>query len=288
MDGGPHVEAVREFVHRRSRVPGVLALYGYSADGLAEGLHRGIPSRGLTMIISLDAPVECADDEASWRGGALRAFGTLTAGLHLSPAFIRQPVRQRGIQLDLHPLAARSLLGAPAAELGGVTWPGEEVLGDGIARLRERLHEIPTWEGRFTEVERFLLRRGAGRARPHPAAAEVWRRLAAADGRIPIAELARESWLGPRQLSVVLRRELGVTPRGLAGLMRFDAAFGALTSAVRAGVRPALADVAVAAGYFDQAHFTREFRRFTGAAPGAFVAEEIANIQAGGHRRDAG
>lgn len=279
----------REFVHRCSTVPGVLALYGYSADGLPESLHRGIPSRGLTFIISFDAPVEGADSMAAWEAGRLRSFDTLVAGLHTGPTFVRQPARQRGIQIAVHPLAARALLGVPAAELDRRTWRGEDVFGDGLLRLRDRLHEIPTWGGRFDAVEHYLLRRtGAPTARHGPRAeiAEVWARLAAADGAVAVRDLARGSCLSERQLGVVVRRELGIPPKELGALMRFDAAFAAVTSTVRAGGRPALAEVAAAAGYYDQAHLAREFRRFTGVPPTAFVGEEIGNIQAGGHLRE--
>lgn len=280
--------ATREFVHRRSAVPGVSALYGYAADGLAEGLHRGIPSRGLTFIVSMDDPVEGADGPEEWEAGRIAAFDTLVAGLHTRPTYVRQPSCQRGIQISVHPLAARAILGVPAAELEGRTWRAEDVLGERLLRLRERLHEMPTWEMRFDAVEDFLRPRSdvrPARHRPRPEIAAAWRSLAATHGGASVRALARSTCLSERQLGVIVRREFGVTPRELAGLMRFDAAFADLTAAVRAGRRPLLADVAAATGYYDQAHFTREFRRYTGIPPGAFVGEEIANIQAGGHRR---
>jgi len=35
-----------------------------------------------------------------------------------------------------------------------------------------------------------------------------------------------------------------------------------------------------AAGYFDQAHLVRDWRRFTGLAPTAWIAHEFRNFQA--------
>ncbi|QDQ96915.1 AraC family transcriptional regulator [Tomitella fengzijianii] len=280
--------STREFVHRDSQVPGVLALYGYAADGLEAGLHRGIPSRGLTFILSMDDPVEGADTLPHWNAGRLTAFDTLVAGLHIAPAYIRQPVRQRGIQVSVHPLAAPALFGVPTGELDQRTWQAEEILGPGVARLREQLHEIPGWDGRFDAVEGYLRARlsdARSRFRPRDEVRTAWVRLAVADGAIPVSALARDTCLSERQLAVVVRRELGVTPRDLGRLMRFDAAFATLTRAVRDGRRPLLADVATAAGFYDQAHLAREFRRFTDTSPSAFVDEEIGNIQAGGHRR---
>ncbi len=277
-----------EFVHRRSSVPGVLALYGYAADGLTEGLHRGLPSRGLTFILSMDDPVEGAGTPGDWHAGRLDAFDTLLAGLHLSPTYIRQPARQRGIQISVHPLAAGALFGVPAGALFRSSLPADDVLGPGITALRDSLHAIPTWPGRFDAVEDYLRRRVdafPARHRPRAETASVWDRLAATDGAVTVSELARESCLSERQLAVVVRRELGTTPRELARLLRFDTAFRALTDGVRRGRPPLLADLAARAGYYDQAHLAREFRRFTESSPSVFVAEEIGNIQAGGHRR---
>ncbi len=278
-----------EFVHRTSTVPGVLALYGYAADGLTEGLHRGLPSRGLTFILSMDDPVEGAGTPEDWHAGRLDAFDTLIAGLHLSPTYIRQPTRQRGIQISVHPLAAGALFGVPAGALFGSSIPADDILGADITRLRDRLHETPTWPGRFDAVEEYLRRRTAmvpARHRPRTEIVDTWSRLAAAGGgAVTVSALARETCLSERQLAVVVRRELGTTPRELGRLLRFDAAFSALTGAVRRGRPPLLADLAARTGYYDQAHFAREFRRFTDTSPSTFVTEEIGNIQAGGHRR---
>ena len=46
----------------------------------------------------------------------------------------------------------------------------------------------------------------------------------------------------------------------------------------------AAAEAAERAGYVDQSHLIREFRRMTGCTPSAWLAEERRNIQDGGHR----
>ncbi len=60
------------------------------------------------------------------------------------------------------------------------------------------------------------------------------------------------------------REELGVPPKALARILRFERAVGRL----RAG--DDLAALALDAGYYDQAHFNRDFRAFAGATPTAY------------------
>jgi AraC-like DNA-binding protein len=57
---------------------------------------------------------------------------------------------------------------------------------------------------------------------------------------------------------------------------------------VESGGAPALADLAVAGGYYDQAHLAREFRGLAGVPPSRWLAEEFRNVQAHGPDDQAG
>ncbi len=75
--------------------------------------------------------------------------------------------------------------------------------------------------------------------------------------------MAEAAGVSARQLGRLFARHLGVAPKVAARVLRFQ-------SALRTLMRDpgcSLAEVAAAAGYFDQAHFIRDFRRFTGGVP---------------------
>jgi hypothetical protein len=103
-----------EFTRRGLAVPGVSVAYGYFAEGLTPGLHRGLPSRDLAFVISLDEPVETAESPEAWAQHRVTARGVIGAGLRTRPAYVHQPRRQCGLQLAVHPPAARSLFGVRA------------------------------------------------------------------------------------------------------------------------------------------------------------------------------
>ncbi len=71
-----------------------------------------------------------------------------------------------------------------------------------------------------------------------------------------------------RTLERMFLSEVGLPPRDLRAILRFQAALARLAHAQRVG----FALFAVECGYADQAHFARDFRRFTGATPAAFAA----------------
>ena len=76
-----------------------------------------------------------------------------------------------------------------------------------------------------------------------------------------------------RGVDARFREAIGVPPKTAAALVRFNRALRLL----RAGERPA--DVASRCGYSDQPHLTREFRRFTGTTPVAFL-QDVAAVAA--------
>ncbi len=72
-----------------------------------------------------------------------------------------------------------------------------------------------------------------------------------------------------RRVTERFRRELGVSPKAYARLVRFEHA-----SALLAEPRTdrTIADVAMAAGNYDQSHLTRDFVALAGMTPGTFAA----------------
>lgn len=88
---------------------------GYRITGAAPGTHRGLPSRNLTFIVTLDGTVDLAAMPNPRQPPA--SFTTLAGGLHACPALIHHDGNQHGIQLGPTPLGARVLFGLPAGEL---------------------------------------------------------------------------------------------------------------------------------------------------------------------------
>ncbi|MEV0374383.1 helix-turn-helix domain-containing protein [Streptomyces sp. NPDC050636] len=275
---------------------GVVSAVGYHAErpghAAARPLHRGLPSPYLTLIFSLDGPVTSGLTSAQARGPDAIRTDIVVGGLHQSPAYVVQPERESGIQLAVHPLAARALLGLPAAELTGqLVTSGSDVLGRRAAELREQLVELTEWDARFAALAGYLKEQLAthdDRPPPRPEVTEAWTWLARHRGAGTLRGLSAHVALSERRLSTLFRAETGVTPKQAARLMRFEHAKAAIVRATAVGPRPDLARVAADCGYYDHSHLVRDFRQYTGASPSTWLAEECRNIQAGGHLNGAG
>jgi AraC-like DNA-binding protein len=248
----------------------VAGAVGYAQEGLTAGTHRGLPSPTLTLVVTLDEPLDVTahPDPAQPPG----RYDALLGGLHTTPALIAHPGRQAGIQLSLTPLGARRLLGLPAGELAALDVDPADVLGS--TELVERVRAAATWDERFAAAEE-VLRRAAGGGDPAPEVAEAWRLTLASGGRLRVAEIARRVGWSERHLTARFRAETGLAPKEAARVVRFDRARRALA----ARPRPGLAGLAAATGYADQAHLTREWRAFTGLPPLRWLAAEFGFVQ---------
>lgn len=264
MDGG--WEMVRREPAPAVR-PYVAGYVGYRRDGGPPFQHRGLPSPFLTMVIAIDDPLTMlAHPHPDQPPGD---YWSLVGGLHLRPALIAVPARHAGVQIAIRPLGARALFGLPAGELAHRDVPADAVLGPLAARLQERVNAAPTWSARFAAVDADLaaaVRDGPG---VRPELTWSWRRIVSSGGTVRVRDLAAEVGLSTRQLSEVLRRETGLSPKAAARVVRFDRARHRLA---RGG--SAIGQVAVECGYFDQAHLDREFRELAGVAPSRWLAEE--------------
>ncbi|MGH2789344.1 MAG: helix-turn-helix domain-containing protein, partial [Actinomycetota bacterium] len=101
------------------------------------------------------------------------------------------------------------------------------------------------------------------------------RRLLDTGGAVSVQELARETGWSRRHLSERFRSEVGLSPKLAARIVRFDRA----RLLLERSTRPALSEVAVLCGFFDQAHLTRDFNDFAGCSPTVWMAEEIPSVQ---------
>jgi AraC-like DNA-binding protein len=178
------------------------------------------------------------------------------------------------LDLKFTPLGAFQLLGTPMEELSGRVVDLADVVGPAASGLVQRLGELPTWDERFDLVERFLLDRAVGGPRPSPPVAVAVERLTSAAGQVSIAELVADSGWSHRHFIARFRREVGLAPKTLARVLRFDRL---LSDLGREGGE--WADVAARGGYADQSHLIREFRQLAGTTPTEYLGRDLG----GGH-----
>ncbi|GAA3726031.1 AraC-like DNA-binding protein [Spinactinospora alkalitolerans] len=268
---GPDADrARREMVERRPHpaLAGLVRGYcGYRYDLGEPVWTREGPHGGVTVILGFGPPIG-----VGWVARPERPVDTVTsfvAGVHDEAAFTVDAGRQYGMQIDLSPLGAFTLLAVPSRELAGRVVPLEDVLGARAAALVARLGEAPGWPERFAELDAELLRWLERAPSPHPVVVQAWSLLRRTDGRATVTELCAATGHSRRHLTSLFRREVGLPPKTMARVLRFHRAQGLLL----APDPPPLAAIAAECGYYDQAHLNRDFTALAGCTPTRLRAE---------------
>ena len=206
-------------------------------------------------------------------GGAVagETRSSFVAGLYEKWVDVEGPLATIAIQVNFTPLGARSLFGVPMDALTNRVVELEDLLGKGERSLVEQLRNTSAWSARFELLEKFLLRRLARAAATPAPLAWAWRQLESSRGRVSLAAVAGEIGWSHRHFIARFRDQVGLPPRTVARILRFQRAVALLT---RPGAQ-SLSRVALEAGYFDQAHLNRDFTGFAGTTPSALLARRI-------------
>jgi len=191
----------------------------------------------------------CGPDTSSWE--FTYPSGTTAVGLRFRPA------------------AAAPVLRLDTSELRNTRIRVDELWGDRSAReLSERLGEARGPHERVAVLSAAVRERVSDAPPVDPVAAEVLARLSQVRPD-PVRLLAREVGMSERQLNRRTTAAFGYGPAVLARILRVQRF---LAIARSAGRPTGLAELALAAGYFDQPHLARDVRDIAGTTPRALLA----------------
>ena len=170
------------------------------------------------------------------------AFGTLAAEFHPGAyRFFPFPLNEAQNEV----VDVGSALGA-----WGQTW-------------QERLIDEPTAEAKAARLQKLLLALLDRHERTDELVDDAVALIRRRRGLISVAELAERTGYSARWLAARFEQGVGLAPKTLAEIVRFQSQFRYLT---RWGGSKVDFD-----GYYDQPHFTRQFKRFAGLPPAAYA-----------------
>jgi AraC-like DNA-binding protein len=156
----------------------------------------------------------------------------------------------------------------PVVELTNTSAPLEHVLGPGAGKLERDVLACGDDGDRIAVVQAFL--RGRLPA-PDPRVATV-ARIVRAMLEVPpgtrLEEISRRFGMSPRTMQRLFRSYVGVNPKWVLQRYRLHEA----AERIAAGERD-LARLAPDLGYFDQAHFIKDFKALVGRSPAEYAAE---------------
>lgn len=225
-------------------------------------IHRALPDNCLELIFYCKGKLSISSLTGS-------EGHTFTSGLFGQAQKFRQFKADSDFSLFgvyLYPYSLKHLFNLPADALSNEKVDSKTLWGIEGMVLEEQVMLAKTTERRLRIVSEFFLRKIRSLQTYELAFLERIRQVSDSNIIHPIASFAHDCNLSRRQFERRFRELSGFSPKDFFDLVRFKNAISEMEKE-----KLPLAQIAINAGYYDQSHFTNEFKKFSGYTPKEFV-----------------
>jgi len=193
-------------------------------------------------------------------------FGQIT-----QPLDIAATGETRIFSVRFHPDGCLPFINMPIADMDNKAIALEELYGDKGKLLGESVCAAKEVTTQINLVENFLLQQIQQKETSDRIAALSVQTLLDLKGQLTVDELADQLQVHRRLLERRFASVIGLSPKQLAKIIRLQATLKMMGE----GKYDNLTALAYENGYFDQAHFIKDFKEFTGVTPGEFYAGHL-------------
>jgi AraC-like DNA-binding protein len=148
------------------------------------------------------------------------------------------------------------------------SYNASDIFGTEMQELNNKLQDAISFDKIYDVIEKFLLQKVKSIKTALPFD-KAMLELLHKNGNVPIEKIASLACLSLRQFERVCKERVGFSPKLFSRLIRFSSAYRMRENF------PLLSWTSIAydCGYFDQMHLIRDFKEFTGVAPGVIQKE---------------
>ena len=211
--------------------------------------------------------------EGIWQSAVNNIFCTTPPvelwGKITQPLAVRSIGRNRMLGIRFYAHSAAYFFNGEIGEFNDQVSDLEDLLGAPVRILHAKLREMPELNKRIGLIEEFLLRRLTLRERKADNITMIGRiikEMQDNSGLDNIEAIAFRYNISSRYLCKLFLQYTGVTPKFYNKINRFQ-----LSLQLIGENQSSLTSIAYDCGYFDQSHFIRDFKSFTGLTPSAYL-----------------
>lgn len=159
----------------------------------------------------------------------------------------------------------------PIKEMENTAVPLDKLFGkDGIL-LEDNILNASSTEERIEIIEAFLLQKLANHQTIDNIIDSTIETIFTANGQLSVDVISKKNNINRRQLARKFSSDIGLSPKQLSKTIRLQTTLKALL----AEKATSLTSVALDNEYYDQAHFIKDFKEFTGLTPKEFYGEHL-------------
>ena len=193
-------------------------------------------------------------------------FGQITTYLEIAPTGKSGIVAARFLPDGLTPL-----LSMPVAHLENKATSLDILFGEKGRALENQILSAVDNEGRIKLIEDFLLARLAQQQTVDTIARNCVEVIFQSQGQVDVGDLSDKMNIHRRNMERKFTSAIGLSPKQLSKVVRLQATLKMLQTQQFTN----LTSLAYENGYYDQAHFIKDFKEFTGMSPKSFFADNL-------------
>jgi len=232
-----------------------------------EGERPAHMKDAITASRSLHIQIDLARNDVGWYSGEDYAQRNALKGMSIcgtqSGTFAIDAYQPKIMGIEFRPGGAFPFLGPAAHEFSDVHVSLEDVWGLEAERLHQRLVQAPTPDDKFDILEAELIRLAPHALEYHPAVAMALQQFEHCPQRANVRDTARDAELSQKKFIRLFSEQVGMTPKLFLRVARFERVIDRIHFAQHIDWW----DVVERHGYYDQSHFIRDFKEFTGITP---------------------
>jgi len=174
----------------------------------------------------------------------------------------------KSFAVRFYPYGFANFVTVPIKTLANKETPLEQLFEKALARkLEQKIIAASNTQERIAIIEDFLLQKFRSEATIESIAKSTVDAILATKGSISITAILQDDVAKRRQLERMFEKQIGISPKQLGKVIRLQTALQMLLN----GQSENLTHIAYESDYYDQAHFIKDFKEFTGITPKAFL-----------------
>src|SRR5699024_1679043 len=163
--------------------------------------------------------------------------------------------------VSIFPYSIPYLFGIPAREINNLSIPIKEILGESSEIISESISNATTDKSQINILSKYFTTVLAGVSLSDRRIIQAVHEIKRKNGNVDIKTLSNKICLSERQFERQFAVNVGFTPKLYSRIVRFESALNSLAYI------DSFTEVAYMNGYYDQAHFIREFKAFSALSP---------------------
>lgn len=195
----------------------------------------------------------------------------MVLGQTIEPFYIEPTGFVNTFAIRFYPYGFANFVNMPIKNLANKETSIELLFGEKTANeLEQKIIEATNSNERIKIIEKFLLEKLNEKTTIDNIVKTTIDTLLATNGSASISTILKENLSKRRQLERNFKKQIGVSPKQLGKVIRLQTALKMLLNKKSEN----LTDIAYKSEYFDQAHFIKDFKEFTGINPKEFLGNE--------------